>query len=1424
MTRKLKRPIAFLMSLAMVMAMLLNFPAGVLGSDGNVTFTALDGTTGTQAYSDDEDYPMLIDGKYSGESEEDYSKWCVGDFNSSTGAYIVFKASAAVKVNGYTIVTGNDNAENAGRNPKDWTLYGCNDYSEESKTGTWEVIHSVTGDTKLEDKNYTGYDYSFTETTKSYQYFKLHVSKISSTGDNCMQMSEFILSYSTCEHVLTKTGEAEPDCINGGYDKYNCSKCGSTILKPNGKEALGHDFVEHFCTRCHEPEPADCDENGIYQISDRRELEWFAYYVNKGNTDIDAVLTADIRMNGDKKVLKDDGTLNTEAALESFTPVGSEAKPYTGKFDGQGHVISGLYLDDYSENQYNGYAGLFLVLEEGGEISNVGIEDSYFKSSNTAGGICAINDEGTITNCYNEGTIDGVYGCGGVCGYNDGIIANCYNEGRIEEYQYSGGVCGYNDYDVVNCYNNVTECKISAVGENSAADALNMTGTQFENGEVAYLLSQGCKIYTGSDEVISVDGSIWGQEIGKDKHPVFNGPKVYATKGCVTYNNDGDETEKEHNVAEGKCKDCGTYMISNEEQLKAFAAAVNNGETTLNALLTADVTLSNGGSDTWSPIGNSEKKPYNGTFDGQGHIISGLISTAGGLFGYVGTKGTICSLGVKSGISGSNLAYGICLINGGRILNCYATGTLDSVRYVGGICICNAGIIANCYGSVAVNGSNESSGICLLNVGIISNSYYDNVVCTSPAIWYNRGITVAVRGKSTEQFMSGEVAYLLSQGCETVENTYDITTVFCDGSAWGQEIGKDDYPVLNGKKVFVTKGCAVYTNEENPGTEEHDTDDDGVCTKCGKYIISTEDQLYAFAEKVNDGDITLDAVLDNDIKVTKDSWTPIGTDDCGYNGVFDGQGHIISGLKAADTDAEFGGLFGLVKKEGNICNVGVEDSVFAGEYSGSICGVNLGTINNCYGTGEVSGDCAGGICGLSYSGAINNCYSTGEVSGDYAGGICAVNEYNMIINCYSAGEVSGETTGGICGENEGYIITISNCFYNSDIYSTDNGYGTGLTTLQMTSADALETMGFGSAWSKTAADTVNKKAFYPDLAVFENDSPSVAYSAELVLKSTDAAPVYGDELNFTIDAKVKFGDAEEFTSLTGGCAASDFEIYLGNKKVGTVKADNGKLTASVSGDVDAGTNTFTLKYTGSKYDFFAGINGIATVTVADNRQPYIKGDDGKMGWDVISDEIKNAKDGDTVTVEMNGATVVPGNIFDDIKGRNVTAVFDMGDGITWTVKGKSVTADNVKDIDFSVKTGVKTIPVDVVNNVTGERTNLQISLGYEGKFGFEAVLSINLDKKNVGLFANLFYYNTSNGKLEFICADKIADDGTAELTFTHASDYVIVLDTKAMNGNGEHETAGADTGDEAPLWIALVGSAGLAALCVRRKKYICDVK
>ena len=182
------------------------------------------------------------------------------------------------------------------------------------------------------------------------------------------------------------------------------------------------------------------------------------------------------------------------------------------------------------------------------------------------------------------------------------------------------------------------------------------------------------------------------------------------------------------------------------------------------------------------------------------------------------------------------------------------------------------------------------------------------------------------------------------------------------------------------------------------------------------------------------------------------------------------------------------------------------------------------------------------------------------------------------------------------------------------------------------------------------------------------------------------------------------------------------------------------------------------------------------------KQPFIKGADGKIGWEVIRAEEENAEEGSVINVDMNGSTVVPGDIFDSIKGKDITITFDMGSGILWSVDGKNITTDKAGDIDFSVKTGVKTVPVDIINNVTGENYSIQISLAYEGEFGFTAVLSINLGKENAGYTASLYYYNESTGELEFICKDQIAEDGTVSLAFTHASDYVIMIGIEAMDG------------------------------------------
>ena len=194
-------------------------------------------------------------------------------------------------------------------------------------------------------------------------------------------------------------------------------------------------------------------------------------------------------------------------------------------------------------------------------------------------------------------------------------------------------------------------------------------------------------------------------------------------------------------------------------------------------------------------------------------------------------------------------------------------------------------------------------------------------------------------------------------------------------------------------------------------------------------------------------------------------------------------------------------------------------------------------------------------------------------------------------------------------------------------------------------------------------------------------------------------------------------------------------------------------------------------------------------------KPYIKDDSGKEGWDVIKPQLEEAKAGDTVTVAMNGTTVVPKDVIDSIKGKDTTLVLDMGNGLSWKIYGKDIT-DAAGDIDFDVTVGAdagKSIPVDVINNVTGEHSSLNLTLAYDGEFGFAATLTVNMESKNAGLYANLFYYNEQTGELEFISAGQIDPDGNVELVFTHASDYTIVVDTRIMSDNGQADNKADET-------------------------------
>ena len=224
----------------LMLLMLLLVPTSMMAQtdyDNTVTFTALAGNP--QGFTD-ETYAELFDGK---KTKDNFSKWFC---KFSVSANVIFAASKAGVPVGYTITTGNDNFTSKGRNPMSWKLYGNN----VGKDGEWTLIQEVNNDTKLQDVNYTSYDFTCGE-GKSYKYFKWEISAIHS-GD-VLQVGEFELKLQTCTHTNADGSSAlgnaiktvETTCTEHGYTTYKCSICHSTVKKYKTDELKKHTLTYH---------------------------------------------------------------------------------------------------------------------------------------------------------------------------------------------------------------------------------------------------------------------------------------------------------------------------------------------------------------------------------------------------------------------------------------------------------------------------------------------------------------------------------------------------------------------------------------------------------------------------------------------------------------------------------------------------------------------------------------------------------------------------------------------------------------------------------------------------------------------------------------------------------------------------------------------------------------------------------------------------------------------------------------------------------------------------------------------------------------------------------------------------------------------------------------------------------------------------
>ncbi len=178
------------------------------------------------------------------------------------------------------------------------------------------------------------------------------------------------------------------------------------------------------------------------------ELQTFADDVSSGNTyeGKTVVLTANIALGGESS---------------PWTPIGTSANTFKGTFDGNYHVISGLYISSGS------YAGLFGYVN-GGTVKNLVVDGSVSGSSNVAGIVGYLN-AGTVKNCGNYANVTGQSAVGGVAGYVGGasLVSECFNAGNVTGTTgYIGGVTGqhWRAGEVVNCYNVGTVTGPATVG------------------------------------------------------------------------------------------------------------------------------------------------------------------------------------------------------------------------------------------------------------------------------------------------------------------------------------------------------------------------------------------------------------------------------------------------------------------------------------------------------------------------------------------------------------------------------------------------------------------------------------------------------------------------------------------------------------------------------------------------------------------------------------------------------------------------------------------------------------------------------------------------------------------------------------------------------------------------------------------------
>ena len=422
------------------------------------------------------------------------------------------------------------------------------------------------------------------------------------------------------------------------------------------------------------------------------------------------------------------------APANTWTAIGTNRinnNGFCGVFNGDGYAVRGIYI-----NTQESYQGLFGNSGGGSIIANLGVAESYIYGDTYVGGVVGYNGAGyndveysggTVTNCYNTGSVTGKDHVGGVAGINEDTVTDCYNVGSINGNKYVGGVVGGNSWDdtVTDCCNTgiVTgkDYVGGVVGENNGTvtDCCNtssVTGKDYVGGVVGYNAYGTSAVTDCYNTGIVIGERFVGGVIGY----LFVGTAINCyNEGSIT-----GERFVGGVIGDNEDPITACYNTGIVSGVSHVGGVIGNNSDTVTACYNTGIVT--GGSYVGGVAGYNWSRTFANCYN-TGSITGGYY--VGGVVGYNKGNVTVCyNTGSVTSKEDGYSYGGVAGYNWGTITDCYNEGSITGEGCGGGVVGCNRDTVIDCYNTGIVTGVNTVSGVVGENMGTVTDCYNEGSV------------------------------------------------------------------------------------------------------------------------------------------------------------------------------------------------------------------------------------------------------------------------------------------------------------------------------------------------------------------------------------------------------------------------------------------------------------------------------------------------------------------------------------------------------------------------------------------------------------------------------------------------------------------------------------------------------------------------